>query len=1432
MVASGANNNVTNGANINFTGGATATVTSGATSGAANISDPLHLHPNDTTALAVVSIKLKGTENYQVWSCAMLLALEGKNKIGLIDGSCKRSNTDENDSSIADYYHKLNALWKQYDAMIELPKCVCNASEGFKKHNQLLKLLQFLMGLDDSFMQIRSIILSKEVLSDVRSAYATISSKESHRVAVGTVADEQMVTLISPIKDNKVGKYMQANMAGANQHMTYTDKELYNVLDISHLKIKVGHPNRTEAYISKIGNLRLSNGLTLYDVMVIPEYCVTLIYVHKVVKENKVIVAFDENRCYFLNQDLNLKNVLGIGEQCKGLYYYNDQGHPVDTVLNVLKNSLSIDKKDNTLCCEICQRAKQTREPFPLSEHTSKRLGDLVHLDLWGPYKGGIPLKMWTECILTASYLINRLPSSVLNGKSPYEMIYKKCPTLSHLRVFGCLCLATIVNNNDKFSSRSEKCVMIGYSNFKNGYRLYSLDKHQFIFLRDVKFFENIFPFKDSEVEQNDSANVFQDVNHINFFDIEYPEIPNDDKRVANDLNKNKSDSSSSSVSGSNINTADFPVDNSRNDADSSDELLATQNEEVATLEENLVSKDSLDQNPSFSHGVQNVRREPKTYFEASRYPHWTDAMNQEMDALLRNGSWEIVELPEGRKAIGSKWIYKIKFKSSGIDYEETFSPIVKMVTVRCLLNVVVCMSWPVFQLDVNNAFLYGDLEEVVYMKPPEGYFPSDNKVCRLNKSLYGLKQALRQWNAKLTSTLIENRFSQSKSDYSLYTKSDKGVFLALLVYVDDIIKTGNSISEIEKFKVFLKSKFMIKDLGQVKYFLGIEVVDTDKGICLNQRKYVLDLLSEYGMLACKPAKTPLMSKLVISNKAFENDPLLEIQFMHSPLSSHLNIAFKILRYLKSCPGLGIHIARTSGMFLMLILMLIGLSVLLQENQLLGYRALALVTSEVIWILNFFNDLQIENLLPVSLHCDSNSANPGVVKTVKVDSTNQIANILTKGLDTVQHMELVKRLVVIDVVGSSLSSHFYISVFFDLRLDLEDVYHEEGTFFMMNLVQETLFMNEEKYIPPKIESNIEQDNPRKDGRFITWILKTTFLHGDLKELDSTLKEMHFQQGMEEKAVYRKVPNREFIIVAVYVDELTYYLGIEVSRKKYFVKIKQERYARKILKEVGMEDCIATLRPMNQDSSCQKLKMNQKLKQLNIEKCLRESHARAIKQILHYLKGAILFGIEYKQGTYLFTNGAHNSKLPGVISCKDELMVSHSADACSNKLAKGVYCQRDGMERQKDTKPYIKLRSSRSFHQDHQSGIQACGTTSTTLTARLPILNPGEYDLWLMRIEQYFLMTDYSLWEVILNGNKVLKRQVGETEQEYEPTTAEEKQDRRNEMKARGTLLMALPNKDQLKFHSYKDAKLLMEAIEKRYGGNKESKKVQRTLLKQ
>ncbi|GJR69912.1 ribonuclease H-like domain-containing protein [Tanacetum coccineum] len=158
-----------------------------------DISNPLHLHSNDSAVLTVVSIKLKGTENYQVWANAMLLALEGKNKIGFIDGTCKRFVTDDvlakqwdrvnavvlaciirliplskNGSNLSDYYHKLNALWKQFDAMVELPACVCTAADEFKKLNHLMKLMQFLMGLDDSYMTIRSFILSRETLPDVK----------------------------------------------------------------------------------------------------------------------------------------------------------------------------------------------------------------------------------------------------------------------------------------------------------------------------------------------------------------------------------------------------------------------------------------------------------------------------------------------------------------------------------------------------------------------------------------------------------------------------------------------------------------------------------------------------------------------------------------------------------------------------------------------------------------------------------------------------------------------------------------------------------------------------------------------------------------------------------------------------------------------------------------------------------------------------------------------------------------------------------------------------------------------------------------------------------------------------------------------------------------------------------------------------------------
>lgn len=209
-----------------------------------------------------------------------------------------------------------------------------------------------------------------------------------------------------------------------------------------------------------------------------------------------------------------------------------------------------------------------------------------------------------------------------------------------------------------------------------------------------------------------------------------------------------------------------------------------------------------------------------------------------------------------------------------GVDYIETFSPVARITTIRTLLAVSVHKGWFIHQLDVNNAFLHGDLNEEVYMVLPPGFQSSKmNQVCKLSRSLYGLKQASRQWNAKLTAALNNIGFSQAKSDPSLFTKQGPHYFAALLVYDDDIVIASDSMEVINNLKKFLDASFKIKDLGELSYFLGIEAVRREEGLYLNQRKYVLDILKDSGFLLCKPASTPITPS---SKLAKDDSPLLE----------------------------------------------------------------------------------------------------------------------------------------------------------------------------------------------------------------------------------------------------------------------------------------------------------------------------------------------------------------------------------------------------------------------------------------------------------------------------------------------------------------------------------------------------------------------------
>ena len=197
-------------------------------------------------------------------------------------------------------------------------------------------------------------------------------------------------------------------------------------------------------------------------------------------------------------------------------------------------------------------------------------------------------------------------------------------------------------------------------------------------------------------------------------------------------------------------------------------------------------------------------------------------------------------------------------------------------------------------QLDVNNAFLYGDLHEEVYLQPPlrSG---SKGEVCRLLKSLYGLKQTSRQCFAKLSSTIGDHGFVQFKSDYSVFTRIKGSSIIMILVYVDDILIASNNVDAMNSFKQFLDSKFKLKDLGTLKYFLGLKVARTKKGISLCQRKYTLDLLVDICLLASKPASIPMEQSTKFSNSIGE---------LVSDISQYKRIIGKLLYLTLTIPNI------------------------------------------------------------------------------------------------------------------------------------------------------------------------------------------------------------------------------------------------------------------------------------------------------------------------------------------------------------------------------------------------------------------------------------------------------------------------------------------------------------------------------------------------
>lgn len=264
--------------------------------------------------------------------------------------------------------------------------------------------------------------------------------------------------------------------------------------------------------------------------------------------------------------------------------------------------------------------------------------------------------------------------------------------------------------------------------------------------------------------------------------------------------------------------------------------------------------------------------------------------MMEEIRSILENHTYDLVELPAGKRALKNKWVYRLKTdehssqprykarlvvkgfsQKKGVDFEEIFSPVVKMSSIRVVLAIAASMDLEIEQLDVKTAFLHGDLDKEIYMEQPEGFAVKgkENLVCRLKKSLYGLKQAPRQWYMKLESFMSDHGYNRTSSDHCVFFKKfTDGNFIILLVYVDDMLIVGHDASKIDKLKKELSKSFAMKDLGAAKQILGMKIFRDrkKKKLWLSQEQYVEKVLERFNMSKSKPVSTPLAGHMKLSS--------------------------------------------------------------------------------------------------------------------------------------------------------------------------------------------------------------------------------------------------------------------------------------------------------------------------------------------------------------------------------------------------------------------------------------------------------------------------------------------------------------------------------------------------------------------------------------
>lgn len=355
---------------------------------------------------------------------------------------------------------------------------------------------------------------------------------------------------------------------------------------------------------------------------------------------------------------------------------------------------------------------------------------------------------------------------------------------------------------------------------------------------------------------------------------------------------------------------------------------------------------------------------EPVSYSQAEKEIEWRTAMEAEINAVEKNKTWVLTDLPPGRKAISLKWVFKLKkntkdevvkykarivakgyVQQQGVDFDEVFAPVTRLETVRLLLALAAKNSWEVHHMDVKSAFLNGDLLEEVYVKKPEDFVKKgqEHRVYKLLKALYGLRQAPRAWYSRLNKCLKDLGFEKGPYDQVVYTKKEGGESLIVGVYVDDLLVTGSSVNNILKFKAQMTGEFEMSDLGKLAYYLGLEVEQNKEFTELKQSAYARKLLEKANMLGCNSVKYPMEPRVQIHKD--ENGKRVDAtkyrsligglrylvntrpyiaysvgvvsRHMETPTSLHMGAVKRILRYVKGTLDYGLRYTKGKGNYIL-----------------------------------------------------------------------------------------------------------------------------------------------------------------------------------------------------------------------------------------------------------------------------------------------------------------------------------------------------------------------------------------------------------------------------------------------------------------------------------------------------------------------------------